>query len=130
MKEKIFRFFIGRYGNDSLNYFLIIMYIFFYILTILTKNTLFMTFATFSLFIALFRCLSRNITKRTNENVVFYRYYQPIKQRFKVIKKNIKDREYKYFVCPGCGGICRVPRRKGKISITCPRCSYVFDRRS
>ena len=46
------------------------------------------------------------------------------------MKKNIKDREYKYFVCPGCGQICRVPKKRGKITITCPRCHASFDRRS
>ena len=25
-------------------------------------------------------------------------------------------------VCPGCGAVCRVPRGKGRIVITCPRC--------
>ena len=130
MKEKIYRFFIGRYGNDSLNYFLIIMYIIFYILTIISKNSLFMMFASLCLFFALFRCLSRNTSQRINENRLFYRYYQPIKQRFIVIKKNIKDRDYKYFLCPGCKGLCRVPRKKGKITITCPRCHHLFDGRS
>lgn len=130
MKEKIMKFFYGRYGNDSLNYFLLIMYLVFYVLTLIFRNSFFMILANACIIYALFRSLSRNTSRRINENRVFYRYYQPVKQRFKVLKKNIKDREYKYFVCPGCGQICRVPKKRGKITITCPRCHASFDRRS
>ena len=32
------------------------------------------------------------------------------------------DKEHKYFTCPNCRTVCRVPRGKGKIIITCPKC--------
>lgn len=130
MKEKIMKFFYGRYGNDSLNYFLLIMYLVFYVLTLISKNGLFMIFANACIVFALYRSLSRNTNRRINENRVFYRYYQPIKQRWKAFIKSVKDRHYKYFACPSCGQICRVPRKKGKITITCPRCHANFDKRS
>lgn len=130
MKEQLYRFFYGRYGNDSLNYFLLIMYVVFYILTIISQNAFFMILANAAIIFALYRSLSRNTSRRINENRVFYRFYQPIKQRFKALIKNIKDRNYKYYVCSGCGGICRVPRKRGQITITCPRCNRSFDGRS
>jgi len=42
----------------------------------------------------------------------------------------IKDREHRYFDCPKCRQMVRVPRGKGKISITCPKCREKFVRKS
>ena len=33
-----------------------------------------------------------------------------------------RDKEHKYFTCPNCHTVCRVPRGKGRIVITCPKC--------
>lgn len=33
-----------------------------------------------------------------------------------------RDKEHKYFTCPNCRTVCRVPRGKGRIVITCPKC--------
>ena len=38
--------------------------------------------------------------------------------------------EYKFFTCPGCRNHLRVPRGKGKIQITCPKCGQRFGGKS
>ena len=55
---------------------------------------------------------------------------QPIKKRFNVIKKNHQDKEHKYYLCPSCKQIVRVPKGRGKITITCPTCKNRFDKKS
>ncbi len=47
-----------------------------------------------------------------------------------MIKKNREDHEHKYFLCPECKQTVRVPRGHGKITITCPKCSHKFDKKS
>ena len=42
----------------------------------------------------------------------------------------IKDREHRYFDCPKCRQPVRVPRGKGKIMITCPKCKERFQRKT
>ena len=42
----------------------------------------------------------------------------------------LKDREHRYFDCPKCRQLVRVPRGKGKIAITCPRCREKFVKKT
>ena len=78
----------------------------------------------------LFRTYSRNIYKRREENEKYLKMIQPIKKRFNVIKKNHQDKEHKYYLCPSCKQIVRVPKGRGKITITCPTCKNRFDKKS
>lgn len=69
-----------------------------------------------------FRIFSKNIVKRRAENQRFYSWWGPIQKG--IVKKaaQIKDKDHKYFTCPNCRSTLRVPKGKGKISITCPKC--------
>ena len=42
----------------------------------------------------------------------------------------LPNKEYKYFLCPNCKQMVRVPRGKGNIEIKCPKCQHKFDRKS
>ena len=71
------------------------------------------------LFWAVFRMLSRNLQKRRAENLVFLqKVWWPLSGK----TKGLKDRDHKYFTCPNCGTLCRVPKGKGTIILTCPKC--------
>jgi len=41
-----------------------------------------------------------------------------------------RDKEHCYFKCPNCGQQLRVPRGKGKITVTCRSCGAVFEEKS
>ena len=68
---------------------------------------------------ALFRTLSRNTYKRYQEN-----------RKFLQIFDRLKDRQHRYFDCPKCRQTVRVPRGKGKIAISCPKCGEKFIRKT
>jgi hypothetical protein len=68
---------------------------------------------------AIFRMLSRNTYKRYQENKKYLRFVE-----------QIRDREHKYFDCPRCRQPVRVPRGKGKIAITCPKCREKFIKKT
>lgn len=71
----------------------------------------------------LFRMFSKNLQKRRAENAKFLeKVWWPLKRKFGKAKQQSKDKEHKYFTCPSCRTVCRVPRGKGKIVITCPKC--------
>ena len=73
--------------------------------------------------LALFRMFSRNLEKRRAENAKFMeKVWWPISRRMAGKRQQRMDKEHCYFTCPGCGAVCRVPRGKGRIVITCPRC--------
>ena len=71
------------------------------------------------MFWAIFRTFSRNTYRRYQEN-----------RKFLMLLDRIKDRKHKHFSCPKCHRPMRVPRGKGKIAITCPKCGERFIRKS
>ncbi len=75
------------------------------------------------LFTALFRMFSRNLEKRRAENTRFMeKVWCPVSRRMAGARQQRMDKEHRYFTCHRCGAVCRVPRGKGRIVITCPRC--------
>lgn len=128
MKEKFYRFMMGRYGNDALNTFLLVLYV---LLSLLTRrNSVIYNLSSVLFIYALYRFMSRNIYKRRQENEMFLRTIKPISPYINTIKNNFKDKQRKYFVCPNCKQVVRVPRNCGKIEISCPSCRTHFVRKS
>ena len=75
------------------------------------------------LFTALFRMFSRNLEKRRAENTRFMeKVWWPVSRRMAGARQQRMDKEHRYFTCHRCGAVCRAPRGKGRIVITCPRC--------
>ena len=120
---------IGRNGNDALNNFLIILSAVFLLLSILFRSTsrLFAILVDVLIAISLFRALSRNYAQRQKENGK----YLSLRYRLFTTLKNLKERwvqrkEYKFFTCPTCKAMLRVPRGRGKIKIVCRKCGTSF----
>jgi len=117
------RFMMGRYGTDKLNMALLCAGCVFCVLGLLIElpalDVLVALLSYALLFLVIFRSLSRNTYKRYQEN----RKYLMLVQRF-------KDKEHRYYDCPRCRQQVRVPRGKGKISITCPKCKEKFIRKT
>ena len=115
------RFMTGRYGTDKLNTLLLGLGLVACLLNVFIPNGIarlaLTTIAYIFMLLALFRCFSRNTYKRYREN----RKYLLLLERF-------KDREHRYFTCPRCRQTVRVPRGKGKIAITCPKCKEKFTK--
>ena len=80
---------------------------------------------------ALFRTLSRNLTVRQMEDLTARKTYDRAKEKISgALQRAKQSRDYRFFSCPGCGSYLRVPRGKGRIHVTCPRCGHRFDRKS
>ncbi|MBQ6614534.1 MAG: hypothetical protein IIX18_04365 [Clostridia bacterium] len=123
--DKINRFMFGRYGADQLFYALIILYV---ILTLLSRFFgVFMLLAYVAFFYAIYRYFSKNIYKRREENRKFLSIWQKIKNYFSYLKDRWKDRKVcRYRKCKYCGAIVRLPIKKGKHSVRCPKCGKSF----
>ena len=80
---------------------------------------------------ALFRTLSRNLTVRQMEDLTARETYDRAKEKISgALQRAKQSRDFRFFSCPGCSSYLRVPRGKGRIQITCPRCGQRFDRKS
>ena len=78
-----------------------------------------------------YRTFSRNISKRTEENYKFYTLKDRVDNKFKGWKEQWANRKvYHYYRCPQCRQKLRVPRGRGRIQISCPRCGTQFIKKS
>ena len=130
IRNAIQRLMYGRYGNDQLNLFLMGLYLLLYLVFIFVRIELLYWVGFALLFITLFRMLSRNIPRRQMENARFMRAAGPLLSWIHLRRTIRRDKEHVYFKCPGCGQQLRVPRGKGKITVTCRGCGTSFQEKS
>lgn len=77
---------------------------------------------------AWFRISSKNITARARENEAAIKKAGPVVHFLANPLATIKEnKEYVHLACPSCGQKVRIPRGKGKVRITCPKCHTRFD---
>lgn len=122
---------MGTYGSDPLS---IVLIIFSVILTLIAELTSLPILAAISyvpLGISLFRMLSKDIAKRKMENYKFSILVGPVYSWVEKKLKRAKDsKTHRFFKCPKCNANLRLPKGKGKIVITCPKCNTEFSRRT
>ena len=116
-------FMSGRYGMDKLNMAILWAGVIASLLSACIQkqplNLIFWGISYVLMILSIFRILSRNTYKRYQEN-----------RKFLQIFDRLKDRQHRYFDCPKCRQMVRVPRGKGKIAITCPRCKEKFVKKT
>ena len=131
MRERLARFMIGRNGNDQLNRFLLLADVVLLLLAGILNRTalgsLLYLLVLALLGLSYFRMLSRDVYKRRSENEGYLRRKQQFLSRLRVFKERWKQRkDYKFFTCPSCKAVMRVPRGRGKIRIVCHKCGNTF----
>ena len=89
MREKLQRFMWGRYGNDQLNRFLMILVLVFLVLSMIFRGP-FYFLALVALIYSYFRMFSRNIAKRSAENQWYLRKSMKVRGFFQKFFQSIK----------------------------------------
>ena len=130
IRQALSRFMSGRYGMDQLNTFLMVLYILLYFVFLFVRWFPLDLLAMVLLIITLIRMLSRKHDRRRAENARILQIIRPVTRKFKNIRTRVKDREHRYFKCPGCGQQMRVPRGKGRITVHCRSCGATFEEKS
>ena len=131
MREKFRQFMIGRYGTDGLNQFLSVASLVLLLIAIVSRINLFTWLGVALLVFCYYRTFSRNISKRTEENYKFYTLKDRVNGKFRGLKEQWANRKiYHYYRCPQCRQKLRVPRGRGRIQISCPRCGTQFIKKS
>lgn len=124
------KFMTGRYGTDQLSLALLGLGILFYLIT-LPIHLPIKWLGIIPIILCYMRTLSKNIYKRQQENFKFIRFYTPILKRYNRLVTRFKERKtHCYYKCPKCHQTLRVPKGKGNIAITCPKCKHVFHKRT
>ena len=130
IRNALQRFMYGRYGNDQFNLFLIGTYLVLYLLFVLTGFAPLYWLSLVLIAYSLFRLLSRNPARRRSENARFLSIVNPVLRWLRLRRTIHRDKGHRYFKCPNCGQQLRVPRGKGKITVTCRGCGASFQEKS
>ena len=137
--QRLIRFFYGRYGNDQLNRFLgwasALLFLLSFLLRLFLPTvpgfwvSLGMNAAAILLLSwCFFRGLSRNIPKRTRENLRFAALRTTLSRPLRRMRARFRDRKTHIFrKCPGCKKTLRLPRTPGNHTVCCPLCSRRFS---
>lgn len=150
-RDRFFRFMEGRYGlrafSDSVQLCIVGVYVVLVVVNLFARSRIIGGLQTALLLYTLFRMLSKNIPARENEARIFsaWKYKMQDAWRFREARAQEarehraaekarreterarkKDKEHIYRECPQCGTTLRLPRKKGKHSVICPRCGIRF----
>ncbi len=126
---KISAFMQGRYGNDKLNTFLLIVTALIYVVNLFVRSSLLFVVMMVPVVLYVFRALSKNINKRLYENRIYDNIYTAVTTFFKRQYLKIRDfKTHRYVKCPYCKSQLRLKKRTGNQTIHCPRCNEDFKK--
>ena len=127
IKNAFIRFMYGRNGVDQFSSFLLILGCVFLFISSFIRTYVRLIFLAIFWAITIysyFRIFSRNIYKRQAENNKYLSKVNYIKTRFS------QRKNYRFYDCPKCKTHLRVPKGVGKVTITCKKCGYKFDKKA
>lgn len=134
MREKLIRFMTGRNGADNLSRavsFVSIALLVIGLFTDVEVSRVLWVFAVLGVGYVYFRIFSRNVYKRQAENRKYLNMTAGARAYFRGLKERWSQRkDYKFFRCPSCRTLLRVPRGKGKIKLVCRKCGTSFIRKT
>ena len=138
--EKFMRFMYGRNGMDALNQSLFYTYFALWIVNLFARSAIVSGLCTFCAVWMLFRFFSRNLDARRRENMKWWNIKTKVAakcaktpilktvaaffKKLTVRAKNLPTKRYR--TCPHCKAELCLPRRTGKHTVRCPRCTKEF----
>jgi hypothetical protein len=133
-KQKMAQFMYGRRGMDEFSRFLLIAVLVLIILSCATRGIVrsIFSFAELAgLVYCYFRILSRDIYKRQKENAWYLQKKAAVRRWLISLRDRWQQRrDYRFFRCPSCHALLRVPKNKGKLLLTCRKCGNRFERKT
>lgn len=122
--NKLQQFMYGRYGLDDLGKFLFKIYFILLIINIFVKSYVLTIIEFIIVVIVLYRFISKDIYKRSNENVKFRKIKKKLLKPFLNIKRNFKDKDHVYKKCHHCKTTLKLPlpNKRGIKKVKCTNC--------
>lgn len=126
LRYKLMQFMSGRYGADSLFYVLFAISAILAFINCFARSLVLQLIVYIVITYAIFRMMSRNINARVREKMAFEKIFVKIKEKWHIRRQRKADYNHVYKKCPRCHAVLRLPRRKGKHTTVCPKCSKEF----
>ncbi len=131
MRERMQGFMAGRYGTDQLSKLILWISLVCLAVSMFTRLNVFYILGLVLLIYTYYRMFSRNVAKRYAENQKYLNWRYGFAVRRNKRKVHWEQRKiYRFYKCPQCRQKVRVPKGKGKVAITCPKCRMEFVRKS
>lgn len=131
LRNAFANFMQGRNGVDELGRAETWVCLVLIIVSFFVKNMIMELFVLGAIIHMYFRMFSKNLGKRSQENRWFldkkYALYRTLDKKK---RRAEQSKTHCFYTCKGCGQTIRVPRGKGKIEITCPKCQYKFVKKT
>jgi len=130
--QRVQQFMRGRYGqNDTLNRCLNNLALLLLIISIFTHLGWLVLIGFLLLAISYWRLFSKKIYQQVAINRGFQRIWLPIVKPFTRLGYQLKQHwRYRFFHCAQCHQRIRIPRRHGRVRVTCPKCGHQFEART
>lgn len=123
LSYKLFQFMQGRNGMDTLAQYALGAGIILTVLDFFFASFIFSTLGLICLAYSIFRCYSKNIAQRAIENARFEAWVRKPKAAVSRTRNRWANRKTtKYLKCAQCGQSLSVPKGKGTLRVTCPKC--------
>ena len=130
-REKMQQFMYGRYGNDQLSRVYLGITLVLLVVSMFTRWSFFYIAGIALLIYCYYRMFSKNTEKMRAQNQRYLNWRYGLAVKRQKAKEHREQRKiYRFFRCPKCRQRVRVPKGRGKICITCPKCREEFVRRS
>ena len=121
----------GRYGVDQLARFLNILVVILLFASMLSRLGIVYVAAVALMAYSYFRIFSRNRQRRCAENLRYLNLTSRARSSFQTAKRDAQIRRtHHLYRCPSCRQKIRVPKGKGRIAVSCPKCSAEFIKKS
>ncbi len=131
IKNGLRNFMTGRNGADQLSLAMLIVGILFSLLTTITGIGIFNILSLVLFVLTIVRMFSRNVEKRRAENQKFLNLKNNFGSNSKQFLNRAKNaKKYKYFKCPQCNALLRLPRKVGEVTVTCGKCRHQFKQKA
>lgn len=131
IKSGFVRFMSGRYGADRLSLTCLWTAIILSLIGSFSGVSLLSLISMVLYFWTLYRMMSRNLVKRRLENDRFEHLVNPLTTRARQSLNRLKLRKkYKYFHCPQCKSMLKLPRKVGEVTMTCGKCGNQFKQKA
>lgn len=134
MRERFARFMRGRYGErgaDELSRFIVWVEFACIILSFFIRSSIWSALILVLLIYSYYRLFSKNHYRRYEENQKFLALRNKVTYKFSSLKSELRQRKtHHIYRCPSCSQKIRVPKGKGKIIVTCPKCRTEFQKKS
>lgn len=130
MRDWFRRLMMGRYGVDQLTWVLLALSLLLSLCGSIFRSNVLGILCWAVLVVCYLRIFSRNIYARQQENQKLLRFWWKLKNGRSKRPSREQRKNFRVFSCPTCKQKLRVPRGKGKISISCPKCGRSFIKKT